>query len=279
MENLGGKVAVITGAASGIGKGIAQALAERGMKLVLADVEAPVLHATAGELREGGAEVLEVLCDVRSAESVEALADRAYEAFGVVHVVCNNAGVGGGGGAIWEVPLPDWQWVLEVNLWGVVHGVRTFVPRMMAGGHEGYIVNTASMAGFLSGPNMGPYNASKHAVVAITETLHVDLLMAGSSLKTAALCPGWVNTNILRSGRNRPAEHGGATELTGDELGLASSVLEAGHAPRDVGEMVVEAIHGDELYIFTDDDFGEIVESMQAGVRHRQKAAHVRWRG
>ncbi len=271
MDDLNGRIAVITGGASGIGKGMAEAFAAHGMKLVLADVEKAVLHATAGELREAGAEVLEVICDVRSPESVEALAERTYEVYGAAHVVCNNAGVGAGG-PLWQVPIADWKWVLEVNLMGVVHGIAAFVPRMIDGGDEGCIVNTASMAGFISGPSMGPYNASKQAVVAITETLVWDLMMAGSAVTASVLCPGWVNTNILSSGRNRPDEFGGVVVADNDRMGLPTEVVLAGHPPRFVGDLVVAGVRAKELYIFTDDDFAEVVEGRFTSVRARQKS-------
>ncbi len=271
MNDLAGKIAVITGGASGIGKGMAEAFAAHGMKLVLSDVEKAALHATAGELREAGVEVLEAECDVRSAESVEALAERTYEVYGAAHVVCNNAGVGAGG-PLWEVPMNDWKWVLEVNVMGIVHGIAAFVPRMIEGGDEGVIVNTASMAGFLSGPGMGPYNASKQAAVAITETLAYDLMMIGSKVSATALCPGWVNTKILSSGRNRPAEFGGAVEAPVGEMGLPLDVVANGHPPRYVGDLVVAAVRAKELYCFTDDEFGEIVEGRFAAVRARQKS-------
>jgi len=179
MNDFKGKVAVITGGASGFGKEFAQIGARLGMKLVLADVQQDALDATRAELESQGADVLAMRCDVRKADQVQALADAAMQRFNSVHLVFNNAGVGSGG-LVWENSIADWEWVLGVNLWGVVHGVRTFTPLMLEcakkeAGYQGHIVNTASMAGLLNAPNMGIYNVSKHAVVSLSETLYQDL--------------------------------------------------------------------------------------------------------
>ncbi|MFY8120047.1 MAG: SDR family NAD(P)-dependent oxidoreductase, partial [Burkholderiaceae bacterium] len=171
MKDFAGRTAVITGAGSGFGREFAREAAARGMHLVLADIEADALAASAHELGSGGARVLAEVLDVADGAAVARLADRAYAEFGAVHLLMNNAGVGSGG-LLWENSERDWQWVLGVNLWGVIHGVRQFVPRMLAGGQGGHVVNAASVAGLLAAPNMGVYNVSKHAVVALTETLH-----------------------------------------------------------------------------------------------------------
>ena len=178
MKELRGKVAVVTGAASGIGRALAGRFAAEGMKVVLADVEGPALAKAESELRAGGATVLAVAADVARAEAVDALAARTLEAFGGVHVLCNNAGVYASG-LSWERPLADWEWVLGVNLWGVIHGVRAFVPIMLRQGSEAHIVNTASVAGLISGPFSAPYNVSKYGVVALSESLHYELALAG----------------------------------------------------------------------------------------------------
>ncbi|HAM01902.1 MAG TPA: hypothetical protein DCQ30_06690, partial [Acidimicrobiaceae bacterium] len=187
MEELRGKVAVVTGAASGIGLAVSRKAAAEGMRLVVADIEEGPLKAAADELSAAGAEVLAVPTDVSERSSVQTLCDAALERFGTVHLLHNNAGVGAGG-PLWEVPEADWRWVLGVNLWGVIHGIGVFVPHMVARG-EGHVVNTASLAGLASPPFMGPYNAAKHAVVTISETLAKDLRTMGSPVGVSVLCP------------------------------------------------------------------------------------------
>ena len=204
MRELRGKVAVVTGAASGIGRAMAERFAREGMKVVLADVQEKPLAEAREASAAAGAEVIAVPTDVSKWEQVEALARRAVEAFGAAHVLCNNAGVAVGGVA-WETPVADWEWILGVNQWGVVHGIRAFVPRMIAQG-EGHVVNTASMAGLVSAPGMSAYCATKHAVVTISECLHHDFAITGNAgtMHVSVLCPGWVKTNIAESVRNRP---------------------------------------------------------------------------
>ena len=201
MRELTKRVAVVTGAASGIGLAMAERFAREQMSVVMADIEAGPLQAAADLVRSQGVEVLSSVVDVSSAEAVEALAAESYARFGAVHVLCNNAGVGGGGAQA-TLSVAEWNWVLGVNLHGVVHGIASFLPRMVAGGEEGHIVNTASMAGHLAFGGMGPYNASKYAVVGISESLFHEL--AGSPIGMSVLCPGRVNTKIGQSGRNRP---------------------------------------------------------------------------
>ena len=192
MKDLQGKVAVITGGASGIGRAVADRAAGEGMKIVLGDIEEGPLKEAVDELTGRGAEALGVVTDVSDAASVRALRDRTLDRFGAVHLVHNNAGIGLGG-PIWEVSEEDWRWILGVNLWGVIHGVATFVPLLIAQG-EGHIVNTASIAGLTAAPFLGPYNASKHAVVAISETLFKDLQAMGAPVGVSVLCPGFVQT-------------------------------------------------------------------------------------
>src|SRR5215213_2544837 len=204
MKEFSGKVAVITGAASGIGRGLAEACAREGMKVVLADVDEAALAQAERELKDAGAEVLAVRTDVSKADDVEALARRALDAFGAVHLLFNNAGVGAGT-TVWESTLADWEWVLGVNLWGVIHGVRTFVPLMLEQADECHIVNTASMAGLVSGPALGVYKVTKHGVVALSETLCCELAIMRSKIGVSVLCPGGVNTRIMDSERVRPA--------------------------------------------------------------------------
>ena len=203
MKELKGKVAVITGAASGIGRALADRCVQEGMKAVLADVEVDALAKAEAGLKASGATVLAVPTDVSQARSVAALAQKTLEAFGAVHLLCNNAGVGSEA-AIWESTLEEWEWVMGVNLWGVIHGVRAFVPIMLAQDTECHIVNTASMAGLISGPGLGAYKVTKHAVVSLSETLHHELAERAAKVRVSVLCPGFVNTRIMESARNRP---------------------------------------------------------------------------
>lgn len=257
MDPLVGRVAVITGAGSGFGREFARLGHRYGMKLVLADVQPDALDATLAELRAAGATAVGAVVDVARSEQVQDLADRAYREFGQVHLLFNNAGVGGGG-YVWEATERDWQWVMGVNLMGVVHGIRHFVPRMLAAnraGEPGHIVNTASMAGWVCAPLMGVYNASKHAVVALTETLYHDLRLAGSSIGVTLLCPAFVPTGITRSERNRPAElanEGGPTASQQvaqqqSEKAVASGKISAA----EVAQMTFDAIRADRFFVFT----------------------------
>jgi NAD(P)-dependent dehydrogenase (short-subunit alcohol dehydrogenase family) len=253
VKDLEGKVAVVTGAASGIGRALATRFAAEKMKVVLADVEEAPLAAVEAELRAGGASVLAVRTDVQAGAAVEALAARTVERFGGAHVVCNNAGVGGGAGPLWTLSEADWAWTLGVNLWGVIHGIRAFVPGMIARG-EGHVVNTASIAGLISPALMGPYVASKHAVVALSEVLARDLLMAGAAVKVSVLCPAFVRTRIHESHRNRPAHQANAP-AAGEKAEpspaaqMVREAVEAGIAPEVVAERVVEAIREDRFYV------------------------------
>ncbi|MFT5962084.1 MAG: NAD(P)-dependent dehydrogenase (short-subunit alcohol dehydrogenase family), partial [Burkholderiaceae bacterium] len=208
MKNFTNRVAVITGGASGFGREFALIGARLGMKLVLADVQQDALDRVKTELEALGAEVLAVRCDVRHADEIQALADATMARFGAVHLLFNNAGVGSGG-LVWENTQADWEWVLGVNLWGVIHGVRIFTPLMLACAkadpdYEGHIVNTASMAGLLNAPTMGVYNVSKHAVVSLTESLYQDLRLVEAPISASVLCPYFVPTGISQSHRNRP---------------------------------------------------------------------------
>jgi NAD(P)-dependent dehydrogenase (short-subunit alcohol dehydrogenase family) len=255
MKEFRNKVAVVTGAASGMGKAMAERFAAEGMKVVLADVEHGALGAAEEEFRKRGSTVLAVRTDVSKAADVDQLAARAVEAFGTVHVLCNNAGVGTGGLA-WMQRIADWEWTLGVNLWGVIHGIRTFLPMMLAHGEEGHIVCTASVAGLLSGPFGIPYNVSKYGVVALCEGLYQELALVQSKIKVSVLCPGFVNTRILESQRNRPAEMPllpvSEAEMQYGEWMRAR--VAAGLAPSEVARQVFEAIRDERLYIITDPD-------------------------
>jgi NAD(P)-dependent dehydrogenase (short-subunit alcohol dehydrogenase family) len=245
VKELTGKVAVLTGAASGIGYAMAERLGREGMKLVLADVEAAALEAAASSLEEAGHEVDGVRTDVTEARQVDALAARALDRFGAVHVVCNNAGVVTMK-PIWEQSLEDWAWVLGVDLWGVIHGVRTFVPIMLEQGEPGHVVNTASIAGLLPSPTIGPYNAAKAGVVALSETLDMELRDRGAPIGVSVLCPGVVPTRIAESGRNRPGRPARPLDIP-TQADLPPTAL----TPAEVADRVVDAIVADEFWIVT----------------------------
>jgi len=249
VEQLAGKVAVVTGAASGIGRALAGRFAAEGMRVVLADVEEPGLEAAVAELQSSGAEVTGVRTDVAVAADVAHLRDATIQAFGEVHVVCNNAGVATGG-PIWEVSLESWRWVLGVNLWGVIHGVHAFTP-LLVEQREGHIVNTASAAGITSVPFIGPYATTKHAVVALSESLALDL--AGTGVGVSALCPMWVRTRIHESTRNAPpsvlAAEEGRGLLTPEGVSLLAGFVESGLDPAVVAGHVVEAVKTDRFYV------------------------------
>jgi NAD(P)-dependent dehydrogenase (short-subunit alcohol dehydrogenase family) len=262
MKDLAGKVAVVTGAGSGIGKGTATRFAAEGMKVVLADIEEKPLNAVRAELSDNGATVLAVPTDVAKGESMDALLERTLEQFGGVHLVHLNAGVAGGG-LSWQLSELDWQWLLGVNLWGVIHGVRAFVPAMVERGEEGHIVMTGSMAGLTSSAFLGPYNVSKHGVVTLAETLAKELTATGSKIGVSVLCPGWVNTSIGESARNRPDElrnsgDGGMGDLGS---GAIKPVIEAGMPPADVAEHVVAAVRDGRFYILTHPEWKPMIQT------------------
>lgn len=265
MQTFQGRTAVVTGAASGIGLALAEHAAARGMQVVLADVDVEGLDAAAASL-EAPAET--VRCDVSDPDAVEALADAAYDRFGAVHLLCNNAGVGGGG-PMAELNRSDWQWVLGVNLWGVIHGVTSFLPRMLAGGDEGHIVNTASMAGFFAGANMGPYAVSKYGVVALSESLRAEL--QDSSLGVSVLCPGWVSTRIHESDRNRPEELAvDRPPRSAEQREMLRQVIESGLPPAKVSDRVFDAVETGRFWIFT---HPEMVRATAA--RHEEVMASI----
>ena len=270
MENLEGKVAVITGGASGIGKAVTLAAVAEGMRVVIADIEEGALKEAADELASSGAEVLSVVTDVSSAESVRDLRDRALDRFGAVHLVHNNAGVGSGG-PIWEVSEEDWRWILGVNLWGVVHGVSTFVPVLLEQG-EGHVVNTASIAGLTTAPFLGPYNATKQAVVAISETLYKDLQAAGASgIGVSVLCPGFVQTRIAESDRNRPSwAPGQDVEGAAAMREAIQTLVDAGIPAEVVGRQVLDAVRNDTFYILTHPELDEAVATRFEDIRERR---------
>ena len=250
------KTAVITGAGSGFGLETARLAAQRGMNVVLVDVQADALEKAAAEFTD--VQVLARVVDVAKAEPMQALADEVQARFGAPHFVFNNAGVGSGG-LIWENSLADWEWVLGVNLMGVVHGVRLFTPMMLAAakadpGYAGHIVNTASMAGMLNPPNMGVYNVSKHAVVSLTETLHQDLSLVTDQIHASVLCPFFVPTGISQSHRNRPSEFASAKPTKSQLISQAQTdkaVSSGKLTAADVAALVFDAIDHDKFYIFS----------------------------
>lgn len=257
MNTFENRVAVITGAAGGFGREFARIAAGLGMKLALADVESDALQATVAELRDTGVPVFGEVVDVARSREVGRLAERTFDEYGAAHLLFNNAGVGCGG-LVWENSDADWDWVLGVNLMGVVHGVRHFVPRMLAAerqGDVGYVVNTASIAGWVAPPLMGVYAVSKHAVVALTETLYQDLRLAGSRIGVSVLCPAFVPTGISRSHRNRPAEAGGTRIPTASmrqaQASLEKAVASGRMTAAEVAQRTFDAIRADRFYVFT----------------------------
>ena len=276
MRSLEGKVAIVTGAASGIGLGMAEAFASRGMKVAMADVEREALEREAERLTRANFEVAPFVVDVSSFEAVDALADAAEARFGRLHVVCNNAGVSGGGGArpIWAQSQNDWDWVMGVNFWGVVNGLRAFVPRIIAHGEEGHVVNTSSILGLTTGAG-SIYGVSKHAVARLTEGLYHDLRTAGASVGVTLLCPGMIATNIITSARNRPDALTDADDPPDEARRAAIAAMDArfkegGMAPREVGEKVAQAILDDQFYLLTH------AENMEGVKRRFEDIFHLR---
>ncbi len=257
MKNLNGKVAVITGGAEGIGRALAVMAANQGMKLVLADIDAARLDATVAEFTAQGIEAIGVHTDVSKADQVDHLADVAFERFNNVHLLCNNAGVACAK-PVWETTPGDWEWVVGVNLYGVANGLRSFIPRMLAKEEEGHIVNTASIAGLISSPSLAAYNATKHAVVTITEGLHHDLKLRNAKIKASVLCPAWVKTRISVSERNRTSGDAfDPTKLDPVTLRIGGAIQQSvadGIAAEKVARDVFEAIDSERFYILTHPD-------------------------
>jgi NAD(P)-dependent dehydrogenase (short-subunit alcohol dehydrogenase family) len=276
MRQLAGKTAFVTGGASGIGFALGAAFAQAGMKVMLADIETEVLAEAVKSLHDFAPNVRGVPCDVADPLSVEHAAKACYEAFGNVHVVCNNAGVAAAGG-IDNISLDNWRWVLDVNLMGVLHGIRTFLPHIRGHGEGGHIVNTASMAGMNSGLGFSPYVASKFAVVGMSEGLATQLKPFG--IGVTVLCPGFVRTRIGESGRNRPERYGATqppdpASPAGLLVAQIAERLQSGLDPSDVAARVLTAIREQELYVFTHPEMrAELEERFAAIMAAMDKAA------
>lgn len=254
MQDLKAKVAVITGAAEGIGKAIAVAAAAEGMRLVLADIHQELLDKTVSELRQTGAEVIGVVTDVSKEAEIQALADQAYAQFGHVHILVNNAGVAFAKSA-WETTAKDWEWIMGINLYGITHAIRIFVPRMLASNEVAHIVNTASVAGLIAEPALAAYNVSKFGVVALSESLQHDLNLRQAKIGVSVLCPSWVKTRITDAERNRKTEDRiqvEQLEKVSLKTGAAiNKAVEAGIAPQQVAHDVINAVKNNTFYILT----------------------------
>lgn len=255
MKDFRDKVAVITGGASGLGLAMARRAASHGMKLVLADVEEDALRRVEQEFLKAGSQVIGIRTDVSRAQDVERLAEKTLATFGGAHLLCNNAGVAAGG-AIWEHTVADWEWVMGVNVWGVIHGVRSFVPNMLRQDVECHIVNTASVAGMLSVPGMGLYCVSKHSVVTYTECLYHDLRQRNAKIGVSLLCPAYVPTGIADSERNRPAglrntQRAKTPEETARDDQLRHAVTSGKITADQVAQQVFDAVEADRFYVLT----------------------------
>jgi NAD(P)-dependent dehydrogenase (short-subunit alcohol dehydrogenase family) len=270
MRELAGKTAFVTGGAAGIGLALGRAFAQSGMKVMLADIETDALQVAVKSLQEISPDIRGTICDVADAESVERAAQATFEAFGRVHVVCNNAGVAAGGG-IDHISLDNWRWVIDVNLMGVLHGIKSFLPHIRAHGEGGHIVNTASMAGMQVGLGFSPYGASKFAVVSMSEGLAHQLKPHGIGIGVSVLCPSFVRTGIGASERNRPERYGQSQPL--DPASPAAAMvaaiarnIDAGLEPDTVAARVLTAIRDDKLYIFTHPGMRDEVEARFAAI-------------
>jgi NAD(P)-dependent dehydrogenase (short-subunit alcohol dehydrogenase family) len=275
MDSLTGKTAVITGGASGMGRAFADRLARAGMNIVIGDVEVPPLEAAVAEIEATGAKVIGVRCDVSDPASVNELATRAFEAFGTVNVVCLNAGVAGGNGPIETLSVADWTWTLGVNLFGITNGISAFLPHIKAHG-DGHIVITASIAGLTSFPGAAPYNTSKHAAIAIAETMFSELRDAESSVGVSCLCPGIVHTRIIDSERNRPEKfrHAGIPDAPAPQAAAMHTVVRDlfSHAkpPAEVADLVHDAILARQFWVFTDEVYTPAIHERLDSIRDRR---------
>jgi NAD(P)-dependent dehydrogenase (short-subunit alcohol dehydrogenase family) len=272
MREFEGKTAVVTGAASGIGRGLADLFASAGMNVVLADVEEKALATAVAEIESQGHSAIGVGVDTSSRESITQLAQRAFDAFDKVHILVNNAGVaslGEGGRGVWEIADEDWDWVLGVNFYGVLYGLQAFVPHMLEHGEAGHIVNTASLAGLL--PGGGPYSVSKHGVLALSEGLYRGLKERGAAISASVLCPGFVNTRIFEAERNRPKELEvpDAPEPDATATAIATALLQQGKEPSEIAEIVLQSIQNDHFYILPHPAWDDIIKKRVENVLER----------
>ena len=253
MKEFEGKTAVVTGAASGIGLGLAEKFARERMQVVMADVEEDALKESVEKMEQNQYKVIGLCADVLVKKSMEELFAKSKEQYGNIHILCNNAGIGANSGdkAIWEVEKTDWDWSMGVNFYGVLHGLQTFVPHMIEHGQEGHIITTVSLAGLLAGA--GTYGVSKHAALALTESLNTDLISINSKIRASVLCPGFVNTNILKSERNRPLnlKSKNLSEIDDQRLQVFSLLLKEGKEPNEIADIVFEGIRDNIFYILT----------------------------
>jgi len=275
MKDFRSKTVVVTGAASGIGRALALRFAAEGMNLVLADVEEAPLAQITSDIKAKGVETLSVVTDVSKAEQVEALARKSFNAFGTVHMICNNAGVFRNA-LVWEAPLEDWEWIMGVNLWGVIHGIRSFVPRMIEQNTEGHILNTASLNGFIYAPLQSIYQATKFAVVSISESLHHELRMMDSKLKVSVLCPGWVKTRIWEADRYK-SKAGKSTKSETPPLpeklvameNQKLKALEQAPSPESIAEKAIDAIREEKLYVLPHPEYDPIIRTRMENILNR----------
>jgi len=262
VDDLAGRVAVVTGAASGLGRAMAERFAAEGMRIVVSDIDAAGLDEVARSLTDAGAEVHAVVADVADAGAVDRLADESFARFGAVHLLCNNAGVVKSARA-WALTLDDWRWVLGVDLWSVIHGIRAFVPRMLGQGGPGHVVNTASMTGLLPMPRLAAYSTAKSGVVALSECLQHDFDAEGADIGVSVFCPGFVATRITDSARNRPASLSETTEASGPRT---VSGVEATLTAEQAAGQVLDAVRARRFWILTHADYRPVIQERAAGI-------------
>jgi NAD(P)-dependent dehydrogenase (short-subunit alcohol dehydrogenase family) len=272
VQDLEGRVAVVTGAASGIGLAMSRRFAAEGMKVVLADVERDTLESAVGDLKAAGHDATAVVTDVSDSESISSLAEKAVATYGKVHVLCNNAGVLGSSQDIWETTVADWQWTVGVNLLGVVHGIRSFVPIMLAQGEAAHVVNTASVSGLI--PAGGIYGATKHAVVSISETLYNQLKLREAPIGVSVLCPGYVATRLIDSERNRPSALADSKRAADPAMREAArQLLAAGLNPEAAADAVITGIREDRLYLLTHSEYDDMIRTRVENILARRNPA------
>jgi NAD(P)-dependent dehydrogenase (short-subunit alcohol dehydrogenase family) len=262
VDDLRGRVAVVTGAASGLGRAMAERFAAEGMRVVVSDIDRAGLGDVAGTLADAGHEVHAVVADVSDSGAVERLADESFTRFGAVHVLCNNAGVVKSARA-WALTLDDWRWVLGVDLWSVIHGIRAFVPRMLAQGGPGHVVNTASMTGLLPMPRLAAYSTAKSGVVALSESLQHDFDAEGADIDVSVFCPGFVATRITESARNRPASLGETAESSGPRT---VSGVQATLTAEEAAAQVLDAVRTRRFWVLTHADYRPVIQERAAGI-------------